>query len=257
MYWTDIDHSFCEGSLTGLPEYYNAFSSLFIVLFGMKGLFNVYNELFVDILYSNLIIVGFGSFGYHWHGNIGWGLFDEIPMILAIFTGIIYIDNVHFLLCKKTHDKNVLLIKNIIYKRKGKLFVYLFAMCLIIICNIMTNFRRLFPTIFGSVAGYLYFKIFLLLQLVNTNREMITIKIYNSLITIALSGSIWVFTELSCNYIKNPVFLLGHPMWHFFIGHGFYNLIQVVYFIKTNEPNYTLKYNNLYLLERYPPEVIE
>ena len=86
MYWTDIDHSFCESSLTGLPEFYNAFSSFFIVFFGIQGIRNIYNELFVDILYANLIIVGFGSFGYHWYGNIGWGLFDEIPMILAIFT---------------------------------------------------------------------------------------------------------------------------------------------------------------------------
>ncbi len=257
MYWTDVDHSFCESSLTGLPEYYNAFSSLFIVLFGIKGLFNIYNELFVDILYTNLIIVGFGSFGYHWRGNIGWGLFDEIPMILAIFTGIIYTDNVHFLLCKNLYDKNESMIKNIIYKRKGKLFIYLFTMCLIIICNIMSNFRKLFPTVFGCVASYLYFKIFMLLKMITVNKDLITIKTYNSLKTIALSGSIWIFTELSCNYIKHPIFLIGHPMWHFFIGHGFYNLIQVVYFIKTNDTNYTLRYNQVYLLERYPPEVIE
>jgi len=257
MYWTDIDHSFCESSLTGLPEFYNAFSSFFIVFFGIQGIRNIYNELFVDILYANLIIVGFGSFGYHWYGNIGWGLFDEIPMILAIFTGIIYTDNVHFLLYKKIYDKNEAMTKNVIYKRKWKLFTYLFTMCLITICNIMSNFRRLFPTVFACVAAYLYYKIFLLLQLVNVNKECITVKTYNSLKTIAASGSIWILTELSCKYIKHPLFLVGHPSWHFFIGHGFYNLIQVVYFIKTNDVNYTLTYNKLYLLERTPPEVIE
>ena len=253
MYWTDIDHSFCESSLHGLPEYYNAFSSLFIVFFGIQGLSNIYNELFVDILYANLVIVGFGSVGYHWYGNIGWGLFDEIPMILAIFTGIIYIDNVHFILCKKICDKN----ETVICKRKIKLLTYLFTMCLIIICNIMSNFRRLFPIVFTCVASYLYYKIFILLKIVDVNKEVIICKTYNSLQTIALSGSIWVITELSCNYAKYPIFLIGHPMWHFFIGHGFYNLIQVVYFIKINDTKYTLKYNKIYLLERYPPEVIE
>jgi len=253
MYWTDIDHSFCESSITGLPEYYNSFSSLFIIFFGVAGLMNIYNELFIDILYTNLAIVGFGSFGYHWYGNIGWGMLDEIPMILAIFTGIIYVDNVHFLLCKQIYDKNDkndTISKNIIYKRKAKLFVYLFSMCLFLISNIMANFRRLFPTIFTCVAAYLYYKIYRLLQLVNTNKELIIAKVFDSLVVISVSGSIWIFTEVSCNYSKHPIFLIGHPLWHFFIGHGFYNLIQVVNFIKTNQPGDTLKYNDFYLLKK-------
>jgi hypothetical protein len=45
-------------------------------------------------------------------------------------------------------------------------------------------------------------------------------------------------------------------MWHFFIGHGFHNLIQIVYFIKLHNINTgkiengkTIKYNNIYLLK--------
>ena len=68
------------------------------------------------------------------------------------------------------------------------------------------------------------------------------------MLTIAASGSIWVITEVTCNYIKSHFFLLGHPMWHFFIGHGFYNLIQIVYFIKINDANYTLNCNKIYLI---------
>ena len=164
MYWTDIDHSFCESNIAGLPEYYNSISSIFIILFGLHGIKNIYNELFVDILYSNLIIVGFGSFGYHWYGNIGWGLFDEIPMILAIFTGIIYVDNVHYIMNKENYVNNESA-KNIIYHRKSKLLLYLFAMSYITIINVMSNYRKLFPTIFTCVSAYLYYKIFILLQI--------------------------------------------------------------------------------------------
>lgn len=249
MYWTDIDHSFCEESLTGLPEYFNAVSSLFIVLFGLHGLMNVYNELFIDILYANLTIVGFGSVGYHWYGNIGWGLFDETPMILAIFTGIIYADNVHFLMHKSIYENDLALTTQLIYKKKGKLLLYLFSMSFLTIINVMTNFRKVFPFVFTCIAIFLYYKIFMLLRMLTSSIKIQVIsKAYNSLFTIAISGSIWITTEISCNYIKYTIFLFGHPMWHFFIGHGFYNLIQVVYFIKLNNLAYKLKYNSMYLL---------
>lgn len=253
MYWTDIDHSFCEAAIHGLPEYCNAVSSLFISGFGLYGIMNKYNELFVDVLYTNLIIVGFGSFGYHWHGTIGWGLFDEIPMILAIFVGIIYADNVYFLAYRKIYGQYAAMQNTVIYRKKVKLVVYLFSMTLIAILNVMSNYRRWFPTIFACVAGYLYYKIFMLLRLMNKcDSQRISRKAYCSLATIAGSGIIWVTTEVSCNYIHHPLFLLGHPLWHFFIGHGFYNLIQVVYFIKNGDMACNLRYNSIYLLYRYP-----
>lgn len=269
MYWTDVDHSFCEANMNGLPEYYNAISSLFIMGFGINGMMNIYNELFVDILYANLIIVGFGSVGYHWYGNIGWGLFDEIPMILSIFIGIIYTDNVHYLTSKRMYEMDIkrayehdaTSINYLLYKRKCKLCVYLFLMSVIIINNTMSNFRKLFPTIFACVAGYLYYKIFMLLRVINIQMEyLVATKTYNSILTIAVSGAIWVATEASCNYIQHPIFLIGHPMWHLFIGHGFYNLIQVVYFIKLNDMDRKLEYNRFYLLQGTqvpPPMVIE
>ena len=86
-------------------------------------------------------------------------------------------------------------------------------------------------------------------------KKRVAAKAYNSLITIAVSGSVWITTELSCNYIKYHIFLLGHPLWHFIIGHGFYNLIQVVYFIKINDAKYALNYNKMYLLYRTPSKV--
>ena len=256
MYWTDMDHSFCEASINGLPEYYNSISSLFIIMFGIYGMMNKTNELFIDILYANLSVVGFGSVGYHWYGNIGWGLLDEIPMILAIYTGIIYADNVHYLIYNNNNNNNniinnnSLVQKQIINQKKGRLLLYFLSMVTVIITNVMENFRRLFPAVFTGAVLYLYYKIFLLLQIMNPivkPQVMTTTK--NTLCTIAASGTIWVTTEISCNYFKYRIFLLGHPMWHFFIGHGFYNLIQLVYFIKQNNMKNKLSYNKIYLLQ--------
>jgi hypothetical protein len=107
--------------------------------------------------------------------------------------------------------------------------------------------------VFACAAGYLYYKIFMLLRLMSASaKHSVASKAYYSLATIALSGIIWITTEVSCNWIHDPVFLVGHPLWHFFIGHGFYNLIQVVYFIKINEGTYHLRYNSMYLLYRFP-----
>ena len=93
MKWTTPDHYFCEGKLNGLPEYYNAFSSLFITYFGLLGLHKTKNELIIQIIYSLLTVNGISSFMYHWTGNIGFALYDEYPMILSLFLGNIYVDN--------------------------------------------------------------------------------------------------------------------------------------------------------------------
>ena len=54
-----MDHSFCEEHLLGLPEYYNSISSLFIVFFGVYGLMNVRNDLFIDILLQCINILNY------------------------------------------------------------------------------------------------------------------------------------------------------------------------------------------------------
>ena len=92
MYWSDIDHSFCESRILGMPEYLNSITSLFIVFFGTYGLYKSTN-IILDILYNILIILGIGSISYHFTGTIGWGLLDEIPMILSIFIGIIFVNS--------------------------------------------------------------------------------------------------------------------------------------------------------------------
>jgi len=203
-------------------------------------------------------------------------MFDEIPMILAIYTGIIYADNVHYLIYKNKNNNNEnittlsvpgsltsafgygSLRKQIIFQKKGRLLIYLLSMVTIIITNVMTNFRQIFPGVFTGAVLYLYYKVFKLLQIMNpVTKHHVIIKAKNALITIAASGTIWVTTEISCNYVKYRIFLIGHPIWHFFIGHGFYNLIQIVYFIKQNNARTKLTYNTVYLLQTEHNEIAD
>ena len=109
-------------------------------------------------------------------------------------------------------------------------------MILFIICNTLTNYRKLFPYLFAAIIFYFYFSL-------RTN----TIYIKNAILTIFISVIIWGLTEISCNYIQPYIFLLGHPLWHFCIGHGFYNLIQAIYF--TTMDGYNIRYNRFYLLD--------
>lgn len=262
MQWTDIDHSFCEEHLLGLPEYYNSISSLVIVFFGIYGLMNMRNDLFIDILYASLAIVGVGSTGYHWYGNIGWALFDEMPIIVTVFSGIIYTDNVHYLICnnkvikdkdKDINDDNVNV--NIIqfYRKKCGLLVYLLGMYIFLISNVMSNYRMIFPQLFTGVVTYLYYKIYLLVCILDPVLQSIVMsKVRNSCLIICASGAVWTFTEISCKYVDYHILLLGHPMWHFFIGHGFYNLIQVIFYIKLQNANLRLNYNSVFLLQIAP-----
>ena len=126
-------------------------------------------------------------------------------------------------------------------------------MILFIISNSMTNFRLIFPYLFGIVVVYLYYKTYLLIKdLPHFLKAKIMYPTTFSILTITLSGIIWGTTELLCNNLNRTLVLLGHPMWHFFVGHGFYNFIQVVYFIKLHlytTDTYNIAFNKFYLLE--------
>ena len=246
---------------------------------------NIHNELFIDIMYACLAIVGIGSTGYHWYGNIGWALCDETPIVITVFSGIIYADNVHFLTYTNKylksesdsklvtfdslseanrseanrhdanrHDANISnstqpkWVTEYMRTKKYKLFAYLGLMHLFMVSNVMENYRLVFPQLFTCVVAYLFYKINHIIQLLDPNIQMqIKNKVYNSFITVSVSGLIWTFTEISCKHVKYHIFLLGHPMWHFFIGHGFYNLIQAVYYIKlcSSVPKYSKSFESL------------
>ena len=220
MKWTTPDHYFCEGLLNGLPEYYNALSSLFISYFGLVGLYEIHDDLIIQIIYSLLFINGISSFMYHWTGNIGFALYDEFPMIISLFLGNIYIDN---LIPSK-------------YK-KYKILFNINLMVLYLIINVMEDQRLIFPYYFAFSLLYILFNIKRFVRITN-NLSIIdmtnNVNYYSSVIII--SALLWGVTEISCKYYRinyTKIYLLGHPLWHFMISYGFYNLIKIIYNIKS------------------------
>lgn len=202
MNWNNFDHNFCEGSMLSMPEYLNSFSTLIMVFHGLLGLLNT-NDILLKLINITFIITGIGSFLYHWFGTYGFALLDEIPMIIIIFLSLIKIE---------------LLIKNNRWVDL-KIFIYLLSMICLIINNTIESQRLLFPLYFGLIFTLLIYKIKLL-----TNLEIINKGLY----VMAISGIIWIITEISCKYVKSYIFLIGHPLWHIGMSYGYYKIINSI-----------------------------
>jgi len=278
MNFYNIDHHFCEGKILGMPEFLNSFSSLIFCFFGVYGLFfnklnlqnlnipfelnkiniillHYTNSFIINFVYSVFVVIGIGSFAYHWTEQIGWALMDETPMIISIFTGLLYIQYTNFIL-SKFNSYNKYQTTNLTYKLE--MIIYTYIMFHFMTINTMDYYRKLFPFFFGCILLLFYYKFINLInhfdKSFNTNITNIGIK---QLITISISAIIWCFTEIFCKYNNNLILIIGHPLWHFIIAFGFYNIIQIIYFINfytktksiTNETiNIYLSYDKYYLL---------
>ncbi|KAJ3373020.1 hypothetical protein HDU91_001173, partial [Kappamyces sp. JEL0680] len=84
--WESFVPRFCESVLAPTdPEYWNAFSSLAIVLCGSLGAFytsRLYPHPSIRQLFMLMVINGVGSFGYHWTGQYGWSKVDAWTMLI-------------------------------------------------------------------------------------------------------------------------------------------------------------------------------
>ena len=130
MEYNTVVNQFCEKKAVGNPEICSAVSALFITFTGYVGFRHsvIVNTLCYHLL-ALLIINGIASFSYHW---CGWYLYkhlDEVPMIVAVWFGIIHILNSYnlkwlYLLC-------------------DMVFV------LILSINTIPQFQNLFPVLFG------------------------------------------------------------------------------------------------------------
>ena len=227
MEFNNIDHHFC---ILGVPEILNSFTSLIFSFFGIYGLFNKSNiklnyinntnSFITNFVYSIFIVIGIGSFGFHWSQYIGWALMDETPMIVSIFIGLLYIEYCNFLL--NNNDINY----------KITMIFLTFIMFYFITINPTNYYRKLFPILFGIVLIFFCYKFINLIN--NFDKKFnknILLNGKHQLAIISIAGVIWSFTEIICKYYNNLFLLIGHPLWHFFMAFGFYNIIQIIYYI--------------------------
>jgi hypothetical protein len=248
-----------------MPEILNSFSSLIFSILGMYGLFNKNNNLYfinnsnsfiTNFVYSIFVVIGIGSFGFHWTEQIGWALMDEIPMIVSIFFGILYIEHCNLLLNKFDNKINSILDFNY----KITIIFLTFIMFLFIVIDPINYYRKLFPLLFSFVLILFYYKFINLLNNFDKkfNKNILSYG-KQQLLIISIAGLIWCFTEIVCKYNKNIFLLIGHPLWHIFMAFGFYNIIQIIHFINFYNKikyiktlsiglNINISYNNLYIL---------
>ena len=90
--WNTTLHHFCEYYAFGFQhEYFNSFSSIFMLISGLLGLFgNSYRiNLKPHILGPHLMlcVCSIGSFWFHWTGYYGPGMLDQSSMLFAIWIG--------------------------------------------------------------------------------------------------------------------------------------------------------------------------
>jgi hypothetical protein len=216
--------------------YFNSLYSIIISIFGLLSFMKKSDDILIKIISSLFIVTGFGSALFHWYGSYGWALFDEIPMIMAAFMALIYLDELIY----KIDQTNQI---NQINQINLNIIIYVFAMVFYIIINTLKSQRRNFPYYFAITIMVIIYRTYILNKTIQNSTEPTKyinksqiLSVKKSIIIIILSAIIWSITELTCDYLKDSNFkyilLIGHPMWHCLSSYGFYILIDIISDIK-------------------------
>jgi hypothetical protein len=210
MNFFNNDHSFCEALLYGgPPEYFNAFTSLYISyvgLYGLKNNFHLNNDIF--LIYSALFINGIASFAYHWTNYIGFGIIDRSSMILIAIPSInCGIKELNYLY----H----------ISELNNKIFLFFNQMYLLaLITFLCMGYEEVFNGIFGVFLALILIFIYLL----NNKKIKNKYLIYGNygIFMIFIAGISWIIIEKLCSTFSIMKYLHGHAIWHIFVSSGGY-----------------------------------
>lgn len=249
--WTDNDHHFCEGKINGLPEYYNAYSSIFICIFGLIGLFlSKYNDIRIQILYSLLFTTGIGSFLYHYTAYKGWAHVDELSMLTSAGLGILFSFDTYLYFYNKIKGYD-----DMFFGQRLFILLMSFLMIFISCLSIMESHRIIFPVYFSVmvfICAYIFYKLYriekeILKKEYDNVEKFCKLSIFISI----LSGFLWIATELSCDYINSTILLIGHPLWHICSSYACYCIIQILLYFRIiqiigNKNNVYFKKNSIY-----------
>jgi hypothetical protein len=231
--WNASQPTFCEGIISGSPEYFNSFSSLFLAIFGLYGLLkNNLRSPVLDLAYSVLIVCSVGSFGFHWTLNRGWSYMDQIPMNLIQLLGIGQI--LHIVLPRKY----ILLLPVLIG-------LNIFTIVLSTMPSIKrTEFADLFTIQFlPIILGMLYARFISHKHLKEIpaypncwfkSEGKVYSLMWRTIIIWCVSGLLWNFYERLCIVHTWLRFIPIHPLWHFLSGYGALLILQTAGSISEN-----------------------
>jgi hypothetical protein len=209
-----FDHNFCESTIYSSnqhPEYFNAYSSLFISFIGIMGLIKPYNYLTLSMCSACLFINGLFSFFYHYYNTIGWGLLDRMSMvILALNATYLFINE---MIC--------------IYPRYKNLYHILIASYYSLLLTIGgLHQEELFNTMFGIFLISLIIFMYLLTYIFHIPVN-IRVLGWRGVKYIVLSGIFWIGTEKLCHQVFFVKYLFGHVWWHVLVSLGGYYISLV------------------------------
>lgn len=225
MYFTDIDHGFCEsmGEQLPYPELTNFYSSFFISFIGLIGLYlnftsNLKSKI-IAMTYGLFFINGIGAAGFHYTQQKGWGVIDELSMMIAVSLGSLYL---YIMVFKTENIKYNNYVLNIIFSISCVAYL-IFGYSL----SLFDDTRDFFPIIFTiptvSLLPPLYF--------IDTHyykndttgaSNMMKKGVYLCIIT----AIIWGFSENLCfhyHFIKN---LYLHSVWHIGFSYGMFLICE-------------------------------
>ncbi|KYQ94181.1 alkaline dihydroceramidase [Tieghemostelium lacteum] len=260
-YWgiPDSPLNWCELDYKVSPficEFYNTISSFVLSMFGVYGLYLLFNSSFTDkslshhikivsqlgirakvtLSYLSLAIIGIGSAFYHATLLYKYQLFDEFPMIITISL---------FVYCKLTLDQ-VQDTDSSQYKIFRKILPYLLTGYVVTVAAIITVIRDI-PTILQASFGFLVLVCVTLssqyarsikMDLRNSNPKKLLAYCVGSMLVAYLC---WLVERKLCSdgYVIPGVQL--HAIWHVLTGAAAYLWVQYYICINLEKHNYKTK----------------
>jgi len=231
----DIIGNFCEQQLLGRPEVFNCFSCLFIILIPYWGLkYSTIHNFWIRIILQLVFFDGFTAFLYHWSGFYIFKHFDEIPMVISVWFGILMI--LSEISKTNTNLKYVPALVNVFFTSilaintiptYNFFFAYSYGLaCLSLIPLILYYFHIEVPVIGHTDVNR---DIIPLNPNTHKNNRFTTYALFFIGVTLSIISAVfWVISEKYCQYI----FILGHSVWHLLMPLGMYYIMTSLEFFQ-------------------------
>jgi hypothetical protein len=225
MYFTDIDHGFCEsmGEELPYPEITNFYSSFFISFIGLIGLYlNFSSKLkskLVGMIYGLFFINGIGAAGFHYNQQKGWGVIDELSMMIAVSLGSLYLYIMLFKTVKIRYNNYLI---NIIFSILCVGYL-IFGFSL----SLFDDTRDYFPIIFTvptlSLLPPLYY---INNKYYNDDVSNASLMLKKGVSFSLVTAIIWGVSENLCIHYSFIKYLYLHSVWHVGFSYGMFLICE-------------------------------
>jgi hypothetical protein len=251
-------NNMCEGIVSGSPEYFSCVTSIFMLLFGILGLFfsnNPPHLILIKFVHALLLLNGIASFGHHLTMTVGWKILDEITIFSALMiTSYQFINEIIHKMYKKVHHESVFFYPSIIQFVRLKIitgimmlvFVSSSLMGLMMSLNRTNSDQWVDPILFGVPLCIISICYFIMRHITHqpSRSELNVIHMFNNaqifhaysvlsigIVMCVVLTSIDQLVEIYCPRYRWFGYLGIHGLWHIAISIGLYMITQFLVFI--------------------------